>query len=57
MLELTRGKNAAVDEARSLGDTEYLLRHGDGAFRSARFPWIEALYQGSAGPTALQNVC
>lgn len=64
VLELTRGKNAAVDEGHPLGDTEYLLRHGDGAFRSTRFPWSDALHQDlqalqrthQPDPQALQRV-
>jgi tetratricopeptide (TPR) repeat protein len=44
VLELTRGKSSAVDEAHPLGDSEYLLRHGDGVEQSARFPWSEAFH-------------
>src|SRR5512134_1186246 len=63
VLELARGKDAAVDEGHPLGDTEYLLRHGDGAFRSARFPWsqalhqdLEALHRPQPDPQAVQRV-
>src|SRR5687767_11960715 len=45
MLELARGTHASVDEGYPLGEMEYLLRHGEGAFQSARFPWSEALHQ------------
>jgi len=63
VLELVRGKDAAVDEGYPLGDTEYLLRHGDGEYRSARFPWspalhqdLQALHRPQPDPQALQRV-
>jgi len=41
LLELTRGHDAHVNEAPPREETQYLLRRGNGAYVSARFPWSE----------------
>src|SRR5687768_9894546 len=63
VLELTRGHDAQVSGALPHDGTEYLLRRGDGAYASARFPWskvsledFQAVLSGDPGAQARQRV-